>query len=31
VTSLRSLVQAKDPFAVVGAAVGGLSDDDIPF
>jgi uncharacterized protein len=31
VTSLRSIVQAKDPFAVVGAAVGGLSDDDIPF
>jgi DNA helicase HerA-like ATPase len=31
VTTLRSLVQAKDPFAVVGAAVGGLSDDDIPF
>jgi hypothetical protein len=31
VGSLRSIVQAKDPFAVVGAAVGGLSDDDIPF
>ena len=30
-TSLRSIVQAADPFAVVGAAVGGLSDDDIPF
>jgi DNA helicase HerA-like ATPase len=30
-SSLRSIVQAKDPFAVVGAAVGGLSDDDIPF
>ena len=30
-SALRSIVQAKDPFAVVGAAVGGLSDDDIPF
>jgi len=30
-TSLRSIVQSTDPFAVVGAAVGGLSDDEIPF
>jgi hypothetical protein len=30
-SALRSIVQGKDPFAVVGAAVGGLSDDDIPF
>jgi hypothetical protein len=29
--ALRSIVQSKDPFAVVGAAVGGLSDDEIPF
>src|SRR3954469_6574934 len=29
--SMRSIVQSKDPFAVVGAAVGGISDDDIPF
>jgi hypothetical protein len=29
--SLRSIVQSTDPFAVVGAAVGGISDDDIPF
>ncbi|WP_203986195.1 ATP-binding protein [Virgisporangium aurantiacum] len=31
VSALRSIVQTKDPFAVVGASVGGLSDDDIPF
>lgn len=30
-SSMRSIVQTKDPFAVVGASVGGLSDDDIPF
>jgi DNA helicase HerA-like ATPase len=29
--TLRSIVQSTDPFAVVGASVGGLSDDDIPF
>jgi DNA helicase HerA-like ATPase len=29
--SLRSIVQSTDPFAVVGASVGGMSDDDIPF
>ena len=29
--TLRSLVQASDPFAVVGAARGGISDDEIPF
>jgi DNA helicase HerA-like ATPase len=29
--TLRSIVQSTDPFAVVGAAVGGLRDDDIPF
>jgi DNA helicase HerA-like ATPase len=29
--TLRSLVQATDPFAVVGAARGGIPDDDIPF
>ena len=29
--TLRSLVQASDPFAVVGAAAGGIPDDDIPF
>jgi DNA helicase HerA-like ATPase len=31
VASLRSLVQSTDPFAVVGAARGGIADDDIPF
>jgi DNA helicase HerA-like ATPase len=30
-STLRSIVQSTDPFAVVGASVGGLSDDDIPF
>jgi DNA helicase HerA-like ATPase len=30
-SAMRSIVQSKDPFAVVGASVGGLSDDDIPF
>jgi uncharacterized protein len=30
-STLRSIVQSTDPFAVVGAAVGGLSDDEIPF
>jgi uncharacterized protein len=30
-STLRSVVQKTDPFAVVGAAVGGISDDDIPF
>jgi DNA helicase HerA-like ATPase len=30
-STLRSIVQSTDPFAVVGAAVGGMSDDDIPF
>jgi DNA helicase HerA-like ATPase len=30
--TLRSIVQSADPFAVVGASVGGgISDDDIPF
>jgi uncharacterized protein len=29
--TLRSLVQATDPFAVVGAARSGLHDDEIPF
>jgi DNA helicase HerA-like ATPase len=29
--TLRSLVQSTDPFAVVGAARGGIPDDDIPF
>jgi uncharacterized protein len=29
--TLRSIVQSTDPFAVVGASVGGVSDDDIPF
>jgi DNA helicase HerA-like ATPase len=29
--TLRSIVQASEPFAVVGAARGGLTDDDIPF
>ena len=29
--TLRSIIQATDPFAVVGAARGGSSDDDIPF
>jgi DNA helicase HerA-like ATPase len=29
--ALRSIVQSTDPFAVVGASVGGMSDDDIPF
>ena len=29
--SIRSIVQKTDPLAVVGAAVGGLSDDEIPF
>jgi DNA helicase HerA-like ATPase len=30
--TLRSIVQSTDPFAVVGASVGGgISDDDIPF
>ncbi|GIJ46984.1 ATPase [Virgisporangium aliadipatigenens] len=30
-SALRSVVQKTDPFAVVGAAVGGISDDEIPF
>ncbi len=30
-STLRSLVQSTDPFAVVGAARGGIPDDDIPF
>jgi hypothetical protein len=29
--TMRSLVQAADPFAVVGAASGGIPDDEIPF
>ncbi len=29
--TLRSLVQASDPFAVVGAGTGTISDDEIPF
>jgi DNA helicase HerA-like ATPase len=29
--TLRSMTQAVDPFAVVGASARGLSDDDIPF
>lgn len=29
--TLRSITQAADPFAVVGARSTGLSDDDIPF
>ncbi len=29
--TLRSLVQSTDPFVVVGAARGGIPDDDIPF
>ncbi|HEX6870804.1 MAG TPA: ATP-binding protein [Micromonosporaceae bacterium] len=29
--TLRSLVQSTDPFAVVGAARGGIPDDEIPF
>jgi DNA helicase HerA-like ATPase len=29
--TLRSLVQRTDPFAVVGAARGGIPDDEIPF
>ena len=29
--TLRSMVQSTDPFAVVGAAKGGVPDDDIPF
>ena len=29
--TLRSLVQASDPFAVVAAASGGIPDDEIPF
>lgn len=31
VATLRSITQAADPFAVVGASTGGISDDDIPF
>jgi DNA helicase HerA-like ATPase len=30
-TARRSVVSATDPFAVVGAARGGVSDDEIPF
>ena len=30
-TSLRSLVQATDPFAVIGAARHTIRDDEIPF
>jgi DNA helicase HerA-like ATPase len=30
-STLRSIVQATDPFAVVRASVNGSSDDDIPF
>jgi hypothetical protein len=30
-STLRSLVQSTDPFAVVGAARGAIPDDDIPF
>jgi hypothetical protein len=29
--TMRSLVQSADPFAVVGAARGGIRDDEIPF
>jgi uncharacterized protein len=29
--TMRSLVQSTDPFAVVGAARGGIRDDEIPF
>ncbi|GII20455.1 ATPase [Planosporangium mesophilum] len=29
--TLRSIVQASDPFVVVGASANGLEDDDIPF
>jgi DNA helicase HerA-like ATPase len=29
--TMRSLVQSTDPFAVVGAARGGVRDDEIPF
>jgi DNA helicase HerA-like ATPase len=29
--TMRSLVQGADPFAVVGAARGGIRDDEIPF
>ena len=31
VEAMRSLVQGADPFAVVGAARGGIRDDEIPF
>jgi uncharacterized protein len=30
-SSLRSITQSADPFAVVGSRAGGGSDDDIPF
>jgi hypothetical protein len=29
--TMRSLVSGADPFAVVGAARGGIRDDEIPF